>query len=54
MRELEAKIKALRSVMTYWECFQPGDDVDQALAELEAEFEKYHVPIKQFKKSLKK
>jgi hypothetical protein len=54
MRELEAKLKALRSKMEYWECFFQDDEVGIALAELEAEFEKFHVPVKQFKKSLKK
>lgn len=41
MKELEAKIKALRSIMEYWECFQPNDDVAQALAEVEAELDKF-------------
>lgn len=54
MKELEAKIKALRAVMEYWECFFQDDEVGIALAEVEAEFEKFHVPIKQFKNSRKK
>ena len=41
MKELEAKIKALRAIMEYWECFFQDDEVGIALAEVEAELEKF-------------
>ena len=41
LKELEARLKALRAVMTEWECFQPDDEVAQALAAVEAELEKF-------------
>ena len=41
LRELEAKIKALRSIMEKWECFFQDDEVGIALAEVEAELAKF-------------
>ena len=41
LKELEAKLKALREVMESWECFVQDDEVGQALAEVEAELEKF-------------
>ena len=41
MKELEAKIKELRLKMEYWNCFQQDDEVGQALAEVEAELDKF-------------
>lgn len=41
LKELEAKIKALRSIMEYWQCFFQDDEVGQALAEVEAELDKF-------------
>ena len=41
MKELEAKIKALREKMEYWDCFQQDDEVGQALAEVEEELDKF-------------
>ena len=41
MKELEAKIKELRVKMEYWNCFQQDDEVGQALAEVEAELDKF-------------
>ena len=41
LRELEAKIKALRSIMEKWECFFQDDEVGIALAEVEAELDKF-------------
>ena len=41
LRELEAKIKALRLKMEFWECFFQDDEVGQALAEVEEELDKF-------------
>lgn len=41
MKPLEEKIKALRLKMEYWECFFQHDEVGLALAELEAELDKF-------------
>ena len=41
LKELEAKLKALREVMESWECFVQDDEVGQALAAVEAELEKF-------------
>jgi hypothetical protein len=41
MKALEAKIKALREKMEFWECFFQDDEVGTALAEVEAELEKF-------------
>ena len=41
MKALEAKIKELRLKMEYWDCFQQDDEVGQALAEVEAELDKF-------------
>jgi len=41
LRELEVKIQALRLRMEFWECFFPDDEIGQALAEVEAELEKF-------------
>ena len=41
MRVLEAKIKALRSIMEKWECFFQDDEVGIALSEVEAELEQF-------------
>ena len=41
MKALESKIKALRSIMEKWECFFQDDEVGLALAEVEAELDKF-------------
>jgi hypothetical protein len=41
MKPLEEKIKALRSIMEYWECFFQDDEVGIALAEVESELDKF-------------
>jgi phage shock protein A len=41
MKELEAKIKALRAKMEQWECFFQDDEVGIALAEVEEELDKF-------------
>ena len=41
MKALEAKIKALREKMEFWECFFQDDEVGIALAEVEEELEKF-------------
>ena len=41
LRELEARLKALRATMEEWQCFQPDDEVDQALKAVEAELETF-------------
>jgi|688.fasta_scaffold882652_2 hypothetical protein len=41
LKELEAKIKSLRAIMEYWECFFQDDEVGLALAEVEEELEKF-------------
>ena len=41
MKALEAKIKALREKMEYWDCFQQDDEVGRALAEVEEELDKF-------------
>ena len=41
MKELEAKIKALRAKMEQWECFFQDDEVGTALAEVEEELDKF-------------
>ena len=41
IRELEARIKELRRLMEFFEIFQQDDEVGQALAEVEAELEKF-------------
>ena len=41
LKELEARLKALRAAMTEWQCFQPNDAVDQALKAVEAELETF-------------
>jgi hypothetical protein len=41
LRVLEAKLKALREKMEFWECFFQDDEVGQALAEVEAELEQF-------------
>ena len=41
LKELEAKIKALRTIMEYWQCFFQDDEVGIALAEVEEELEKF-------------
>ena len=41
LRVLEAKLKALREKMQFWECFFQDDEVGQALAEVEAELEQF-------------
>lgn len=44
MKELEEKIKELRSKMEYWECFFQDDEVGVALKEVEEALTKikYH------------
>jgi hypothetical protein len=46
MRELEEKIKNLRSVMEYWECFFHNDDVGIALVEVEEALKKINYESK--------
>jgi hypothetical protein len=41
LRELEAKLKALRDAMERYDVFQQDDEVGQALAEAEAELDKF-------------
>jgi hypothetical protein len=41
MKALEAKIKALREKMEYWDIFQQDDEVGTALAEVEAELDAF-------------
>jgi hypothetical protein len=41
MKALEAKIKALREKMEYWDIFQQDDEVGQALAEVEEELDAF-------------
>jgi hypothetical protein len=41
LKELEAKIKRLRTIMEYWQCFFQDDEVGIALAEVEEELEKF-------------
>ena len=41
MKPLEAKIKALRESMELFDIFQQDDEVGSALAEVEAELEKF-------------
>jgi hypothetical protein len=41
MRELEAKLKALREAMERYDIFQQDDEVGTALAEVEAELEQF-------------
>jgi uncharacterized membrane protein len=41
MKELEAKIQALRLRMEYWEVFQEDDEIGTALAEVEEELDKF-------------
>ena len=41
MKALEAKIKALREKMEYWDIFQQDDEVGIALAEVEEELDKF-------------
>jgi len=41
MKELEAKIRALREKMEYWDIFQQDDEVGTALAEVEAELDEF-------------
>jgi hypothetical protein len=41
LRELEAKILALRLRMEYWDIFKEDDEVGTALAEVEAELDKF-------------
>jgi hypothetical protein len=41
MKALEAKIKALREAMELFDIFQQDDEVGSALAEVEAELDKF-------------
>jgi hypothetical protein len=41
LRELEAKIQALRLRMEYWDIFKEDDEVGTALAEVEEELDKF-------------
>ena len=41
MKALDLKIKALRDVMEWYQIFQQDDEVGLALAEVEAELEKF-------------
>ena len=41
MKPLEAKIKTLRNVMEWYQIFQQDDEVGLALAEVEAELDKF-------------
>jgi hypothetical protein len=41
MKALEAKIKELRNAMELFDIFQQDDEVGSALAEVEAELEKF-------------
>ena len=41
MKALEAKIKTLRNVMEWYQIFQQVDEVGLALAEVEAELDKF-------------
>ena len=41
LRELEAKIQALRLRMEYWDIFKEDDEVGIALAEVEEELDKF-------------
>ena len=41
IRELEAKVKELRRIMEVFGIFQQGDEVRQALVEVEAELDKF-------------
>lgn len=41
MKALEAKIKALREKMEYWDCFFQDDEVGIALAEVEEELDRF-------------
>ena len=41
LKALEAKVKALRQAMELFDIFQQGDEVGSALAEVEAELEKF-------------
>jgi hypothetical protein len=41
MKALDLKIKALRDVMEWYQIFQQDDEVGSALAEVEAELEKF-------------
>jgi hypothetical protein len=41
MKALEAKVKALRQAMELFDIFQQDDEVGSALAEVEAELDKF-------------
>ena len=41
LKTLDLKIKALRDVMEWYQIFQQDDEVGLALAEVEAELEKF-------------
>ncbi len=41
LKALEAKVKALRKAMELFDIFQQDDEVESALAEVEAELEKF-------------
>jgi hypothetical protein len=41
LKPLDLKIKALRDVMEWYQIFQQDDEVGLALAEVEAELEKF-------------
>jgi len=41
LKALEAKVKALRQAMELFDIFQQDDEVGSALAEVEAELEKF-------------
>ena len=41
LKELEAKLKALREAMERYDLFQQDDEVGLALAEVEAELDKF-------------
>jgi hypothetical protein len=41
LKELEAKLKALREAMERYDVFQQGDEIGLALAEVEAELDQF-------------